>query len=953
MRRASRLRTAGLQTSRRRSFTLVDAGDSGYEHVSLVPKTRDTSTFALMDRQQPGSRIYLIDPVAGDDSTGKVLFYDGTNLIDSTGSTTGKSGLAYGTDPKNPNLSAIYPFKRWAYVCQKDVSSTTESLGNTSNDWIGVANMSPASAFRAGKPDWWLFLRGATCNLYTDLRGFLDDTGRTATAITRTHMLTHAGGESATYPAVIGAYGPTSLGRARVTHANYAFMGRLNSTGVAASYYFYFGLFCDGSDRERPLRPVDWTTFADPDTGYTPALFRSMHGTARDYRVEDCMFLAGNSGVEFTTNSSHTTPVGTRGADFDWKFYRNIIADAWGESKFLSFSGTKGAGDPAQTFAANATAAITFPTGTSADWDGTTFTVPAGWDGSTVATSYYAALQYLFDVTATINVGGTLRVGLFVDGVETQTKTFSGTGVSSDLYKVYGVFRTPQSGLGWDSGTTVEIRVTTTNASGTISVAGANTARLRTYRVSATGGGCQGLYAEVKTGSRYKMTENVLVRNGFSTDPSNKATTLPDGNGLYLHNILNHNIYTVGDADLLGCEESDNVFLVASAGEVLRNPMIFDRNFVYSGYVSYAPEHHREWTTTTGHKRDNVIQTYKAVNGHTSHLGTGFLICNGALGEEITGNIKSDAQHGGVRGMNFDGQRTPYNVPSQMFWRNDTKDCTVSDNIIDLLGTAEYSAVILEGNGTNASFNQFLTPITYSAHDWPTSAYQVGDVATCTPVAGYSGTPSYQWYRYNDTLDTTTRASIAGATNSSYTLTASDIGTASDGTRPAGWSRVECVVTGITYPAGYGVSNNSGSGNILVKSGAVSAHVQYSMNGSSNPPTGGSPSCVTFAPAGSTTAVSSDLTYTGLTLTGTTSYTSLANAQSGAGGSNWNATLKTALQSFGITVSSSDGMQEYIDNVVARSNSPTVNAWRRGRWDTRLLRGVLNHVRTGRGKSAL
>jgi hypothetical protein len=125
------------------------------------------------------------------------------------------------------------------------------------------------------------------------------------------------------------------------------------------------------------------------------------------------------------------------------------------------------------------------------------------------------------------------------------------------------------------------------------------------------------------------------------------------------------------------------------------------------------------------------------------------------------------------------------------------------------------------------------------------------------------------------------------------------------------------------------------------------------MNGFGNVPTVANPSTVTYAPAGATTSISPDLSYSGISLTGTRRYSSLAAAKATEGGSNWNASIKTHLQGLGLNITSADGMQEYIDNTGARSNNPKVNAMRRGLWDTRYVKGLLNHVRQGRGKTAL
>ncbi len=77
--------------------------------------TKADDRIALRNAAQPGSRIYYISAAQGNDRTGEIYFWDGSQIIDSSGRPKDASGMAYGTDPMNPS-AAVKPFKRWAYV---------------------------------------------------------------------------------------------------------------------------------------------------------------------------------------------------------------------------------------------------------------------------------------------------------------------------------------------------------------------------------------------------------------------------------------------------------------------------------------------------------------------------------------------------------------------------------------------------------------------------------------------------------------------------------------------------------------------------------------------------------------------------------------------------------------------------------------------------------------------
>jgi hypothetical protein len=61
---------------------------------------------------QTGSRIFYISNQEGSDQTGELYFWNGTNIIDASGSTLGSDGQPYGTDPMNPT-GEIHAFNSW------------------------------------------------------------------------------------------------------------------------------------------------------------------------------------------------------------------------------------------------------------------------------------------------------------------------------------------------------------------------------------------------------------------------------------------------------------------------------------------------------------------------------------------------------------------------------------------------------------------------------------------------------------------------------------------------------------------------------------------------------------------------------------------------------------------------------------------------------------------------
>ncbi len=119
-------------------------------------------------RADTGGKIVYFDTSIGDNATGEAYWWDGRRIVDSAGNATNVDGLAYGTDPLQPNEKAVKPFR------------TMDLKGH------------PLLRPRAGCPDWYLLRRGQTHDTFN---GGL------------------AGGRSEAEPMVVAAYGPLSDGR--------------------------------------------------------------------------------------------------------------------------------------------------------------------------------------------------------------------------------------------------------------------------------------------------------------------------------------------------------------------------------------------------------------------------------------------------------------------------------------------------------------------------------------------------------------------------------------------------------------------------------------------------------------------------------------------------------------------------------------------------------------------
>lgn len=198
--------------------------------------TRLNATVPLRSLNQPGSRLYYVSSARGNDKTADIYFWDGSRIVDSKGSPTDANGAAYGTDPMNPS-AAVKAFKRWAYVGPR--ANPLSDIGTPG------AVGSPTPATRAGYPDWWMFARGETFDLFEDLLSFERESNPAATIANGS--LNVSGGKSATERQVVGAYGNLCLPRPRFTHPTLGFLTSYTKLGrPALKNVAYLSLHFDG-----------------------------------------------------------------------------------------------------------------------------------------------------------------------------------------------------------------------------------------------------------------------------------------------------------------------------------------------------------------------------------------------------------------------------------------------------------------------------------------------------------------------------------------------------------------------------------------------------------------------------------------------------------------------------------------------------------------------------------
>jgi hypothetical protein len=205
-----------------------------------VPKpSAFDASIPLRDMKQPGSRLHYISAATGSDSTGRLYFWDGQQIVDQDGKATDAAGAAYGTDPMNPT-AAVKPFRRWSWVGPR--RSATSDIGSRGE--MGSA----FGAFRAGFPDWWLFRRTETFDLTDDFLSFERETNPAAQMVYASLAVT--GGRSATERQIVGAYGDLCGARPRFVHPQLGFVSRHERAGFPTlKHVAYLSLHFDGHDR--------------------------------------------------------------------------------------------------------------------------------------------------------------------------------------------------------------------------------------------------------------------------------------------------------------------------------------------------------------------------------------------------------------------------------------------------------------------------------------------------------------------------------------------------------------------------------------------------------------------------------------------------------------------------------------------------------------------------------
>lgn len=327
--------------------------------------------------------------------------------------------------------------------------------------------------------------------------------------------------------------------------------------------------------------------------------------------------------------------------------------------------------------------------------------------------------------------------------------------------------------------------------------------------------------------------------------------------------------------------------------------------------VAEAVSRHRRADTFT----DNVLQRHAPVaitNGVNSCPGWGFLFGGGLYGTEITRNIFSQAQNslrdgsGGGYGLALSAY---YGDTDEPFHRS-TTNLNIHDNIFDVVfdgptaGAAPSAIYENVASDRLEPYGQFAFPIT--------GTWTAGNVLTCTPLAGYSGTPAYQW-NYNN-------VPIGGETAATHTALSGEL------TGANSFRGLRCYVTGVSYA---GV--NIGIVGCTIANNVISHQTT----------TGDSKRKAYGIPTGNTAPNSTNTTYTT-----NRHYATIAAAKAAEGWTDETRTLKSYLQSLGYTVTTDDGAQEFYN---------AVTGMRRGSMDYNVWSGkkIRNHIAAGRGMAAV
>lgn len=280
------------------------------------PVVRDTSVYSLTDVNQPGSRLHYISYSSGVAPADVVYyFWNGTNIVDKFGSTTGAGGVPYGTDPMNPTgpviaskyWCAVGPTRQWSEVGIRTGDGVFKKVGPT-QFYFG-------SAHRHTKPDWFLFKRGDTFNLKTDKTEY----ATYATSWTANYAkLTLNGGLSVAGRQVMGAYGPVTTDLPKIVQPS-------ESSGADSIWERSDNAVCSNilitdlefNNRVRNASDVYYSYFMNVN---------GSHVDSKNMKVQGCRFIAMGTGDPNTGS----TPRGRMKIEF----FRCVAVDAYSGPKF-------------------------------------------------------------------------------------------------------------------------------------------------------------------------------------------------------------------------------------------------------------------------------------------------------------------------------------------------------------------------------------------------------------------------------------------------------------------------------------------------------------------------------------------------------------------------------------------------------------------------------------------
>ena len=244
-----------------------------------------------MSLLQTGARLHYLANAGVNSLTLTVATYylwDGVNIIDTTGSTTGAGGVPYGTDPFNPT-GPILPYQTWSYCGPKQ---NGEDIGVAGR--VGAETFFTFAGTRTVAPDWWMFKRGDVFDLALDV------------GVTGSSSLSVPGGATAAGVQVVGEYGPTTSPRPQFIHPDNGFIFR-NLTAGRTDFKnaVYRGLHFNGHNRATGVTFIGLRFLPDPVGASSPNIL-----------IEDVWF-DGTAGVLPAMHAG------------DVRFRRCIVADNW------------------------------------------------------------------------------------------------------------------------------------------------------------------------------------------------------------------------------------------------------------------------------------------------------------------------------------------------------------------------------------------------------------------------------------------------------------------------------------------------------------------------------------------------------------------------------------------------------------------------------------------------